>query len=567
MYLGGLDADQLATAEAAIAAAEQEDGDWRRDPAFMSHRLSRGRWKLWPYWRLLGEKFRQAVHGESKRQIWNLPSRYGKSWMAGAWGPAWALDYDPTKTILLVSYGDDLAMENADHTREIMREHRDVLRARLRPDRQEKKRFVTTEGGGIRAASIEGGITGYPGDGIVFDDPYKNWQAAHSKANRDNLDNTFRSVLGTRVETKDTWIIIVMTRWHEDDICGRLIQRMLAGEGEHWDVTRIPDIAETPDPTSHRYEMRLPDPLGRQPGEVIEPERFDLEMVRTRHLAAGTYLTASMFQQRPAPEEGSEIKRAWFRDIDRLPSRFDIAISSWDMKLKDKETGDYVVGQYWGRVSSSYYLGDQLRGQWNQATTENAIALMAVRHPDIRTHYIENTGNGPEVMSALRAGHPGYQVSAEIAGILGMTMDERIAVSEMRQRGIGNLLPVNPKGPKPVRMRAVSGYIEAGSVFVLEHAPWRGVYLDEMASFPNGHDDQVDTTSQALSKLIGSQASLSSPADQMLPKTQVRRGSPSPIADMPNMPGPIGPNRQRRAGNIINPANIIYPHKPPTSGR
>ncbi|MGH9095687.1 MAG: terminase large subunit domain-containing protein [Acidimicrobiales bacterium] len=571
-YLGGLSLDELAVAEAAVAAAEAEGGDWRADPAQMSHKLSRGRFKLWPYWRLLGQKFADAVEGRSKRQIWNMPPRYGKSQMASQWGPAWALDRQPDKTIMLVSYGETLALENAIGVRDILKTNRDVLRAQLRTDRRARARFVTTSGGGVVAGGIGGGLTGFPGDGIVFDDPFKDEVAAASKATRDRVDGAFRSVLGTRVETEETWIIVVMTRWHEDDLTGRLIARMLAGDGEPYEVVRIPDIAEHHDPDHHSYVIRLPDPLGRAPGEIIEPERFSPAMVEQKHLAAGSYFEAAMYQQRPAPEEGSEIKRHWFRKVSQLPPRYDIEITSWDMKLKDKESGDYVVGQHWGRVAASYYLSDQLRGQWNQATTENAIALMAVRYPNVRAHYIENTGNGPEVMEALRNGHPGYEVSDELAGLLGMSPDERAKVSALRQRGIGNLLPVNPKGPKPVRMRAVSGYIEGGSVFLLETASFRGVYLDEMASFPNGHDDQVDATSQALSKLIGSQATVSRPGDMPMPKAPIstRGGGTTGVNTGTRLPGPqpgAGAPLPRPAGggNISQPARIIYPHRPPTS--
>ena len=227
-----------------------------------------------------------------------------------------------------------------------------------------------------------------------------------------------------------------------------------------------------------------------------------------------------MYQQRPAPEEGSDIKRDWFRIEDTLPARFDRAISSWDMKLKDKEAGSYVVGQFWGRVAGQFWLADQLRGQWNQATTENAIALMAVRHPDIHLHYIENTGNGPEVMQALRAAHPEYVVDEDMRGNLSATPAEAAAVQALRRRGMSRLMPVVVKGDKRVRMRAVSGYIEGRDVHVLDSG-WLPLYLEEMAAFPNGaNDDQVDATSQALSKLARGQATVTRAAGE-LPKTQI----------------------------------------------
>lgn len=475
-----------------LALLEQVVGDlsadaWRSTPDAMAAHLDRT-FTRWRYVRLLGEAFRRAVVGESKRQIWNLPARLGKSTLASRWGPAWALDRDPTRKFILTSYGDELAHENAVHVRDILRTHRDVLRARLRLDRQRMDRFVTEEGGGVLAAGIGSAITGFGGS-VIVDDPFKNWQEAHSAARREVVRNAYRSVLRLRLDSAADFILVVMTRWHEDDLAGDLQKEAEDGTGEAWEVIRLPQLAEPGDP------------LGRQPGEVLEPGRFDLDAVRARRRALGSFLFAALEQQAPAPEEGGELKRAWWRIETRAPTKADEWMTSWDMKLKDKEAGDFVVGQAWARTGTDYWLVDQLRGQWNQATTANAIALMAVRFPQIAAHVVENTGNGPEVMEALRQPKPTYVVDDEMAGELGMTEAERIAVTRLRRRGLGGLIPNTPKGPKPVRARAVSGYVEAGDVHLVE-ASWTGAFLDETAAFPNGaHDDQVDAFSQALARL------------------------------------------------------------------
>jgi hypothetical protein len=499
-FLLSRSSEDLAVCERAMA--EKAAIGWRATPTTMANHLTRGEFKLWRYTVLLGEKFRDAVNGTSKRQIWNLEARYGKSILASQWGPVWALDRDPTTRLILSSYGDALADENADAVRSILRAHSDVLRVDLRRDRQKIDRFVTTAGGGLLAAGIDAGITGFGADGAILDDPFKNWPEAHSQARRDHVDHQYRSVIRLRLETDDSWVIIVHNRWHEDDLSGRLLQQMQDGTGEDWEVVRLPTIAEAADPTSPNPLLRMPDPLGRQPGEILEPERFSLESVRARSLALGSYLSSSMMQQRPAPEEGGEIKRAWFRIEDAMPAKVDQLITSWDMKLKDKETGDYVVGQCWARTGKDCWLLDQLRGQWGYAMTINAIVLMAVRWPDAAQHVIENTGNGPEVMEALKSPAKDYEVSEEMAGQLGMVGDEREMVQSLRRRGLGGIIPQNVKGSKKVRMRAVAPYIEAGDVHLDARATWLGAFLDEAASFPNGgHDDQVDTMSQALARI------------------------------------------------------------------
>lgn len=542
--------------------------DWRATPTTLANFLSGGLIKRWAYSVLLGQKFADAVSGKSPRQIWNLPPRYGKSQWASQWGPAWALDRDPTTRIILVSYGDTLALENAVGVRDILRGHPDVMRCELRPDRQQAGRFVTTEGGGILAAGIHSSITGFAADGIIFDDPFKNWQEAHSASARDRVDNEFRATVSSRLESDRAWIIIPMTRWHEDDLCGRLEKRAEDGTGPDWDVVRIPELAEASDPHHIDPRFRTPDPLGRSLGQPIEVRRFSLKAIRDKHLMAGTYLTASLYQQRPAPEEGGEIKRAWWHLEENLPPSFDLVVTSWDLKLKDIETGDYVVGQCWGRVGKNLWLIDQLRGQWNQATAENAIALMAVRHPEAQAHYIESAGNAPEVIASLRTQHPGYEVSDEIAGLahLGMTMKERIQVAAMRRRGMGALVGVKVKGTKSARMRGVSGHIEGGDCHLLAHAPYLGAFLDETAAFPNGaHDDQCDAASQAIFKLVGSsvEATSSRPTGS-LPRTTIntRGGGALGVTATPSAtPAPTG------NAATTNPGRILIPHQVPTSGR
>ena len=185
-----------------------------------------------------------------------------------------------------------------------------------------------------------------------------------------------------------------------------------------------------------------------------------------------------------------------------MPERYAAVMSSWDMKLKERDSGDFTVGQVWGRNGKDCYLIDQFRGRWTQATTACAMALITVRHPACQRHYVENAGYGPEVMDALRTPSPGYEVSDDVAGQLGMTPEERDQVAAIRRRGVSGIIPNNAKGSKVVRARAVASYVEAGDVYLNAHGPWLGTFLEEVSAFPQGaHDDQVDAMSQALAKM------------------------------------------------------------------
>ncbi len=716
---------------------------WRSDPARMAHHMTGGAYKLWPYVLLLGEAFANAVRGIEPRQQWQIASQYGKTTGLKR-GIIWALDRDPTLRIMYLSYDAKKAVEEAGEVRDWVEQHRSDLRFRLRSDARARGQWKTEEGGGLYATGIKGGIVGYPADVVLLDDLIKGWQAAHSLTERDYVWNVYRSAVRMRLQGLNCPIIDVGTRWHEDDHHARLVAQ--AAPGEKWRIIRLPTIAEAPDPDSADPLLREPDPLGRSPGQILEPERFPEEEVQARRSVLGEYLfctpgetpilmadwtckpisqimpgdevvgfvcergrklrltkskvrrvaqgrgevwdylmdsggtiratrdhrwftrpsrpyrpanvgtplrflcpteedvdpaliplwnylagiidgeghfrpmgvidicqtieknlpvadkiievldrlgiqyhaytteradprwadrrnvdihnsaevcrrllrltelakrdqaaavlfngagrtkreshrvraihspvyervyaletdtgnyvawgylssNSAMEQQRPAPAEGTEILREWFQVEETLPSRPDEAIGSWDMKLKDNESGDYVVGQCWWRVGGGYWLMDQFRGQWNEATTKVAIALMAVRHPEISRQYVENTGNAPELLAELRRGDEAYVLPARVADDLGMSGPEREAVQMVMRRGLSDLVPVVPKGSKSIRMRAVSGVLGGLNVHVPAGAPWLALYLDEMAAFPHGRDDQVDATSQALSKL------------------------------------------------------------------
>ncbi len=517
--LGDLASEAERSADAAVS--------WRADPARMAHHLTAGKYQLWPYVTLLGEAFARTTKGSAGRLIVNLPAQFGKSQGLSQWGPAWHLDRWPDRSIILASYGDELAVRNALAVRDILEGHPDVLRARLRRDQRRKDRFLTDEGGGILATGINGAATGFPAHGVVIDDPFKNWQEAHSEARRNHVWNQYRAVFRLRLTTDDAWVIVVMTRWHESDLSGKLQQEAWEGTGEVFDVIRLPEIAEAPDLSASDPVLRLPDPLGRQPGEPLEPRRFSLASSAAKQLTLGPYLWAGLAQQRPSPEAGTDILREWFRiEEDTWPARADEAITSWDMKLKDKEAGDFVVGQCWWRVGGGFWLAEQLRGQWNEATTKVAMALLTVRHPEAKRHYFENTGNGPELAAELRRGDDDYVIPDDIADRLGMTPSEREAVQAVLRRGMSSLLPVKPVGDKRVRMRVVSPVIAGGNVHLPAGAVWLAHYLEEMAAFPNGaHDDVCDATSQALSKLYKAPASAAAASEQPSAPAVPVRGS------------------------------------------
>lgn len=511
-FASTLDGDELNLLERAVQAEIGET--WREHPAAMAAHLTQNDaapYRRWPYIELLSKAFAAGIRGDDPRQLWNLPSQYGKTTLLINYGVPWALDLNPRLRIMYVTYDADKAVEEGGKARDFAEEHEDVLGFRLRADRRARGMWRTTEGGGLYCVGIHGGITGWPADVIVCDDLLKGWQVAHSEAQRDTAWKIYISQIRMRIQGITCPIFLVGTRWHEDDPTGRALASVVdAGGVDKWRLIRLPAIAEAPVPDSPDPALRDPDPLGRAPGEALEPERFPPEEVNARRVILGSYLWSAMEQQRPSPEEGNDIKRDWWKLDDNLPERFDDALSSWDMKLKEKESGDFVVGQVWGRTGGDFWCVAELRGQWNQATTRAAIALTSVRHPNVVRHVIENTGYGPEVIEQLRAGSgPTYELDAEISSELGMTEDERLKVQELLRFGLAGIVGNSPKGDKRVRARAVTPIIEARNAHLPAHAAFVPGFIEEMSAFPNGaHDDRVDAMSQALSKLYGTETEI-----------------------------------------------------------
>ncbi len=500
--------------------AEHHAAGWRADPASMAAHLD-NRYRLRAFDRHLGRKWVELTTGVSKRQVWNCPGRIGKTRMIQN-GYTWLLDKRPDSLSLYSAFGQQLADETGIAVRDMLRDHAGELRAQLRQDRQQRKLFRTTEGGGLGVAGLEATIRGYGvgrGGALVLDDPYKDWAEAHSEARRKWVVQQVLGTLRDRLDDEECGFLVCFQRVHHDDLSEYLRKAMEDATGEPFEFVVLPALAVDNDP------------LGREAGESIDPDSFPAEAWHARALAMGSYLAAAQLQQAPVAEMGNEMQRAWFDLVEagEVPPVGADSLVSWDLKMKDSEIGDYVVGQAWLRTGSDFWLIDQLRGQFDHATTGNGVALMAVRHPAIRSHVLEAAGSHDVVLPELRKAVPDYVVSEEMAGRLGMTPDEQSQVQALRRRGMAGLIahPVTA-GAKPVRARTfITPHAEAGNVHLVV-ASWTPHLLDEIAAFPGGsHDDQVDAMSQALQRLGVGTASITAPT---------RRASPPTTAHQPSAP-------------------------------
>lgn len=426
--------------------------------------------------------------GEINRLIINIPPRHLKSICTTVAYTAWVLGHDPSRRIITVSYANELARKHADDFRKIVESpwYREIFpnfQISRRGNRQME--IVTTTGGFRYAGSIDGSILGRGADLIVIDDPLKA-QDALSKMERQHLKTFYDNTLYTRLNDKAHGaIVLVMQRLHADDLVAHVLDK------EDWEVVAIPAI-ETEN-RAYRTGIGPRALYTRRTGEAILSDREDLVLLDQIRRTIGSMNFAAQYQQTPIPPDGNVIRREWLRYYDTTPA-FELVVASWDTASTLGEDSDYSVGTVWGIVGQTSYLIDVVRGRLEVPALRKRIEALSLHHQAHAT-LIEETDLG------------------------------RAMVQEMR-RGPGPLRPIlcRPRFDKEARMLAQSPRFEAGEVVLPREAPWLATYLEEILGFPNvAHDDQVDSTSQALNWLSRKIAALRPRTQQASERRNTRR--------------------------------------------
>lgn len=424
------------------------------------------------------EKFVADVQAKkSPRLMLTAPPRSGKSEIVSRRFPAWALGKNPDLSIIAASYSADLASRmNRDVQRIIESEEYQAVFPDTKLYGKDSRSVangsylrnsdifeIVGHSGVYRSAGVGGGITGLGAEICCIDDVFKDRMSADSPTIRQNIWEWYTSTLYTRL-APGGGVLIIGTRWHEDDLSGRLLAAQAKGEGDAWRVINFPAIAEE-------------DEAHRKKGEALHPERYPLEQLLKIKAAIGTRDWEALYQQHPTPEGGAVFLSEWLRRTwlpKDLPERFDKVVQSWDMTFKDGAESDFVVGQLWGKKGADYYLLEQMRGRWSFTQSVEMVRSMQA----IARRYcqgtcrvlIEDKANGPAIIDVLKH---------EISGII----------------------PVEPDGTKLARAHAVTALFEAGNVLLpdVSIAPWVNEFRLELTRFPNAaHDDQVDSASMAI---------------------------------------------------------------------
>lgn len=422
------------------------------------------------------KKLQDFADGKIKRLMIFVPPRHGKSELTSRRFPAWLFGRDPRTRVIATSYAAELA---SSFNRDVQRIIDSTSYAELFPETKLNGANVRTTqswlrnndifeivgyGGTYRCAGVGGPITGLGGKYLLIDDPFKNYEEAKSPTIRKKVWEWYTSTLYTRQE-KDAGILLIQTRWHEDDLAGMLLEMMKAGDeyADKWDVISFPAIADGQTENDPRKE-----------NEVLWPNKYDSTWMQKTRTTLGSFQFSALYQQNPTPDEGSFVKLTWLKEYTELPDVFDQTVISFDMTFgSEKATADYVVGSVYGKKGSRIYLIDQVRGQWNFPETIQRFKFLANKYPRA-ARLVEAKANGQAVVDTL---------SKEVYGII----------------------PIVPSSSKQSRLMSCQPLYEAGNIYYPHQnlCPWINEHIDELVGFPNvKNDDRVDAETQAIDYLI-----------------------------------------------------------------
>lgn len=465
-------------------------------PDRMMEFATKGRLTRPPHIRMIGKVVADAVRKGNGRIIVTAPPRHGKSWLLSWWLPVWVLCLRPRDRVILAGYESDFAAQWGRKVRDTMGELKWLVSdVEVRKDSNAADRWeLKGHGGGMITAGAGGRLSGFGGNILCCDDPIKNAEEGVSEVTKAAMWDWWNSTFLTRLEPGGT-VILSHTRWSEDDLIGRVLEQ---DKTQHrWQVLNFPAIAEEGDM------------LGRQPGEALWPERYDVAALREIE-ARNSYVWSSLYQQHPMPAEGGVFKREWFG-----PSRrYDVA-----------ESGEYVVGDRLvvPRSKMTTFITCDLATSlksWADYTVfsvwglylHNGITPMVFLLDVLRKRM-----EGPDIVGSL--GNKIGEWGCDYAWVETVAFQLSF-VQDARRQG----LPIrewSPDKDKVSRAFAATPYCEGGQVILPRYAPWLEKCEQELFAFPRAkHDDFCDTLSMMIQCLRPSRGGVPGDIDDAVAKAR-----------------------------------------------
>lgn len=396
----------------------------------------------------LNKKLLDVASGKIKRLMVFMPPRHGKSELISKYFPAWYLGTHPNDRIILTSYEADQAAGFGSKARDLLKAYERVYGVRVNDGSAARNRWdIDGHAGGMVTAGVGGAITGKGAEVFIIDDPIKNNEQANSVTIREKAKDWYRTTAFTRL-TPTGKVVIVQTRWHEDDLSGWLLNE----SNEDWDVLTLPAISDE--------------------GKALWPDHFGLEKLLTIKKEMGEYWFSAMYQQTPQPAEGAIFKRSWLKYYEPGTIYMDdhTKYTGWDLAISEKETADYTCSctvSVDPRTNNIYIL------DW---TREHISA------PEQRNLVIQQYDRwNPMVV--------GIETNAYQLALPQMVLEQRMIP-------IKNIPTFKDKVTK---LTSGFTFFEQGKVFLPIGHHLLGEFENEYTRFPQGtHDDLLDATNMAI---------------------------------------------------------------------
>lgn len=438
--------------------------------------VSNGKYQWHSYCVRLAHVLQKVADGDLLRLMVFMPPRHGKSELVSRLFAAYFLYRYPERWVGINSYAADLAYTFS----RAAKDNYLYADGSIRGDASAVKHWETGKDGGMWAAGVGGPITGKGFDLGIIDDSTKNAEEAASDVIRRKQKNWFDSTFSTREEPGGA-IVLIGTRWHEDDLFGYVLGKE-DEEPEHWHIVHFEAIKDTEEPPEYPATCTVePDP--RKEGEALAPQRYPIEKLKKFAKRIGSYFFGALFQQKPKPHEGNLFKRDWFELADFIPDHCR-RVRYWD-KAGTEGGGAFSCGVLiaFDPNTRIYYIEDLVRGQWSagrrEAVIKQTAQLDAAAYGKLRVEiWVEQEpgSGGKESAEATVANLTGFIIKAD-----------------------------RPTGDKVLRARPLAAQAEAKNVKV-KNAAWAKEYLDRLCAFPYGaYKDDADASSGAFNKLAQNQ--------------------------------------------------------------
>lgn len=405
-------------------------------------------YKSAPHHELIAAKLEAVERGDIKRLMICMPPRHGKSELASRRFPSWFLGRNPARQIIAASYNSDLANDFGREVRNIVasEDYQRLFQTKLAEDSKAANRWHTDKGGMYVAAGVGTAITGRGADLLLIDDPFKDRKEADSEIRRNDVWNWYTSTAYTRLMPGGA-IVVINTRWHDDDLSGRLLAEQANG-GDQWEVISLPAIGES---------------------GALWPAWYPIDRLEQIRSVLPARDWNALYQQNPIPDDGDYFKAAWFGEYEELPERLNYYGAS-DYATRDGE-GDYtehgVVGVDFNK---NVYIVDWWRGQTTSDVWIDKKCDLILAHKPLCWF-----GESGPIRRAV----------------------EPFMMSRMTQRNAFCRVEWLPSiADKPTRARNIQAMASMGKVFIPKNAPWKAEWLSQMLRFPAGkYDDGVDVMS------------------------------------------------------------------------